>query len=219
MFTNKFTASVDYLINNLNKAFKNIFETENKELKKLLALKSENWQDLSCPTTLSDGSIYIFSYELKLIKQAIFHIKNHKNEELATSMTSIAIPIMESKIEDYGTRVIVACIPSSRHSKINRGYNPSELLAKSLSKQLGAHFLPNLLVKTRETESQKELSRSKRLSNVTNSMKPKDKYLGQIKDSIIIIVDDVVTTGATLREAKRSLGNLPKQIICLALSH
>lgn len=219
MFINKFTRWIDFIANNLTRAFKIIFSSNNKELEELLSLEPKNWQSLSCPTTLSDGSIYIFSYEIKLIKGAIFHIKNFKNQQLANSMTNVAIPILKSKIKDLNSELIVTSIPSSKQSRMNRGYNPSELLAKSLAEQLNACFIPNLLVKTRQTQAQKELSRSKRLSNMLNSMKLKDKYEHRINASTIIIVDDVVTTGATLKEAKRALEGQSKQVICLALSH
>ena len=73
-------------------------------------------------------------------------------------------------------------------------------------------------MKNRETKRQTTLKRSERLSNVKNSFGVLDAK--NISGKNIIIIDDVVTTGATLREAKKVLIHAgARKVLCVAIAH
>jgi ComF family protein len=99
-----------------------------------------------------------------------------------------------------GVRVIpVPLHPSKRRE---RGYNQSRLLGKALAESEGLGF-QDLLVKTRITVSQTTLEKKRRISNVVGSFGVNDS--GPFPLSGALLVDDVVTTGSTLRECAQAL--------------
>jgi len=89
----------------------------------------------------------------------------------------------------------VVVIPTSRAAMRRRGYRVTELLAR----RAGWRPLP-LLRRVRTTDDQRALGRVERAENLAGSMRAVDAGGRRI-----LLVDDVVTTGATLREAARAL--------------
>jgi ComF family protein len=87
----------------------------------------------------------------------------------------------------------------------SRLYNQSALLAMHLSKYTNIKFLPLVLQKTKDTSSQTGLEREKRLKNVINSFSVDNNYLDLIKGKNIVLIDDVMTTGATINECSKIL--------------
>ncbi len=94
----------------------------------------------------------------------------------------------------------VTWVPMTKTKKRKRGYDQSELLAKAAAKALELPCLP-LLEKARETETQHQLPRRQRLSNVKHAYEAKPECRGKA----VLLVDDIVTTGATLRECASAL--------------
>ncbi len=93
-------------------------------------------------------------------------------------------------------------VPVHASKRRERGYNQSRMLAKGLAGMKGLR-LCDTLVKSRKTVSQTTLEQDRRLSNVVGcfrSRKPGPSGLDRV-----LLVDDVVTTGSTLRECARTL--------------
>lgn len=86
-------------------------------------------------------------------------------------------------------------VPMTKKSEKKRGYNQSELLARSLSEKTGLP-VSDVLVKKKDTEHQAGLSRAERLTNLKDAFGIKNRSL--VKGKKILIVDDVATTGATI---------------------
>lgn len=93
-----------------------------------------------------------------------------------------------------------AYVPLSRAGKRRRGYDQSRLLAKSLAKALGIPLL-DILEKARETEIQHSLGRAARLENVKGAYRAR----GGAEGKDVLLVDDIVTTGATLCQCAGAL--------------
>ena len=102
-------------------------------------------------------------------------------------------------LENTDRDAIITTVPLHIFSYLKRGYNHSELLAKSIAKQEGNIFR-NLLRKSRLTKHQAKLARSERLRNVRKSFSLRKKYLKEMIWKDIIIIDDVISTGSTLNE-------------------
>lgn len=90
----------------------------------------------------------------------------------------------------------IVFVPMTDKRKRERGYNQSEELAKALSKLIEVPIESDVLVKTKDTDSQVGLERRERLKNVKGSISLRNRAL--IKDKRVMIIDDVMTTGATL---------------------
>lgn len=139
----------------------------------------------------------IFSYQDKLIKKIIHSIKYFHRKDLILPLTSILAEEMNTK---NITGVLVP-IPMPRLRRYMRGYNQSREIAAILSKHCSLP-VDNLLKRTYSPDRQVRMkSRGERLMNQKDSF-----AITKIVDGIdIILVDDVTTTGSTLREAKRIL--------------
>jgi ComF family protein len=97
----------------------------------------------------------------------------------------------------------VTAVPMSRLKVLLRGYNAAELLAERVARHAGLPFRPGLLRKVRRTRPQADLELEERLAN------PRGAYRSKPVRGIVLLVDDVLTTGATANacaEALRAAG-------------
>jgi len=126
-------------------------------------------------------------------------------DDLATAM----LPMRPST---DGPSVLIP-IPLAPKRLRERGYNQSEMLARSLARQWRIPVQVDVLVRTRETPTQTALTPGTRLANVAGAFAPgpwcdrltPGRRPGVSRDTTYILVDDVFTTGATLAEAARGL--------------
>lgn len=88
----------------------------------------------------------------------------------------------------------ICFIPMTKKAERKRGYNQSKLLAYSLSKRIDLPVLRGALVKKKETRQQKNLTRKEREQNLAGCF---TAYKKKVAGRTIILVDDVMTTGAT----------------------
>lgn len=95
----------------------------------------------------------------------------------------------------------VVFVPSTRREKRRRGYNPGELVARAVAKELGLPLCA-WLVKLTETAPQKTLSAERRGGNLLGVF---DVTEDTLEGKTVLLVDDVVTTGATLDECAKML--------------
>ncbi|MGB2601828.1 MAG: phosphoribosyltransferase family protein [Candidatus Omnitrophota bacterium] len=90
--------------------------------------------------------------------------------------------------------------PSKRRA---RGYNQSELIATILSQEISVPVQRHTLIKTKNTGPQTALARNKRMRNLDGSFAVVDRTL--VTGRNLVLVDDIVTTGATLETCAREL--------------
>ena len=85
-------------------------------------------------------------------------------------------------------------VPMTKKAEQKRGYNQSRLLCEGLSKIVNVPIL-DCLVKEKETKRQATLTKTERLKNLEKAFKVVDKK--SVKDKVLVLVDDVTTTGST----------------------
>lgn len=147
---------------------------------------------LSCKNTYIavDTARSVFTYTppiSDLIKKFKFNNKRYLSEIFATFLK-------DEYVKNGFTADYIVYPPMTDKAKKKRGFNQTELLARHLSQQTGVPFIDNF-IKVKDTERQVELSRELRLKNLIGAYKIADKKI--IKDKTVLIVDDVLTTGAT----------------------
>ena len=114
----------------------------------------------------------------------------------------------------FGDADIISWVPVSGLRKLRRGFDQSQLLAIAVAREMGTKALP-VLKKIRHTPPQSRLSSASfRRANVSGAYKVVN--LQRIAGKKILLLDDVVTTGATLLSASLSISSVPGVTISLA---
>jgi ComF family protein len=98
---------------------------------------------------------------------------------------------------------IIIPVPIHRKRLRKRGYNQSYLIAKEVSKILNNKLVYNLLFKIKNTVPQRILNEKQRRQNVKQAYAVKDNQ--KIKNKVILLIDDIFTTGATVDECSKKL--------------
>ena len=152
------------------------------------------------------------------IQKLLHHIKYKNNQELAIIMgRMMAQAFLSFKLFEECDTLIPVPLHIKKMRK--RGYNQSSLLAKGINEILKKELLDNLLIRTRSTETQTKKTRYNRFENMKNVFKVIDKSL--IENKHVVLIDDVITTGATLEGCIYALqkeSNCKVSICCLAAS-
>lgn len=104
--------------------------------------------------------------------------------------------------EGYDCDVVVS-VPISKERARKRGYNQSQIVAKSLAESLKLPYVGECIVKSKDNIEQAKLSGKEREENVLGVYKVIDKTA--VKGKRVLVVDDVLTTGATMSEVARVL--------------
>lgn len=132
-----------------------------------------------------------------LIAQLKFHQQAGWAAPLATLLLSA--PWVEDTLAQADT---VLPIPLSPERLAERGYNQSLLLARQLSPDKTDD---RLLLRTRHTPSQRSLPRAERLANLVGAFAVDPLRAAEIRGQRIVLVDDVMTSGASLHTAAQVL--------------
>lgn len=128
-------------------------------------------------------------------------------------------PLLAQRIaEGLGGRFdLISYVPVSRWRRATRGYDQSELLARAVARCYGAQPVVTLH-KRRQNRTQSQLhSANARRANVSGVYTPvgPERFAGQR----VLLIDDIVTTGATLSEAARTLRAAgAADVVCAALA-
>ena len=98
----------------------------------------------------------------------------------------------------------ITYVPMFPSKEKARGYNQSKVLAEYLSERVDVPLI-DCCIKAIDTKSQTELNTIERIENIKDSFKFNKEFKDKIKGKTIMIVDDVITTGATISEISRVL--------------
>ncbi len=114
---------------------------------------------------------------------------------------------------------IITFVPMFELKQKARGYNQAQLLADEFSKKINIPCY-ELCVKVVDTTSQTELDNKERMKNVEDSFAFKKEFKDLIKGKRILIIDDVITTGATTSEISKVLKSAgSKECYVLSFAH
>ncbi|MEX1061869.1 MAG: ComF family protein [Patescibacteria group bacterium] len=128
-------------------------------------------------------------------------LKYKSLKRVAEVMAHLTLEDLAEKGIFFGKKAWVVPIPLSFWRQNERGFNQAEIFAQALARELKLKINPKLLKRVRNTPSQVSLSRGERSQNIQGA------FAGtrRIRKKDILLVDDVLTTGATVREAAKAL--------------
>lgn len=161
-------------------------------------------------------TLTLFPFTAAPVRAAIHEAKYHGNERAFALLAAALADYLRDADEGFRNPLIVP-IPLGRARSRERGFNQVEEIASRAARELGIATDAALLKRTRETASQVSLPRGARLENMRGAFsaaRPLDPA------RTYIVIDDVITTGATLQaavDALRDTGAI--HIIPLALAH
>lgn len=106
-------------------------------------------------------------------------------------------------------------IPVPLHNRRlrERRFNQSALLAQEIARKSGKAYIPDLLQRTRHTIPQQGLNYKERGKNVHGAFEVNENHLHAVKGRVILLIDDVYTSGATLNECARVMKQAKAAIV------
>jgi ComF family protein len=168
------------------------------------------------------GAATLLPFTDERVRGALHEAKYQGNARafalLAAVLSEYLREAMNERFE-RGSYVLVP-VPLGAARRKERGFNQVEEVLKRVAKGLQLSLDSSLLVRTRETSSQVSLPRAKRLENMKNAFACPSKLEERSRDTIYIVVDDVLTTGATLSAACSALHAAgASHVLAIALAH
>lgn len=134
-------------------------------------------------------------------RQLVLAFKNGR-EAYATPM---AAAMLRAAPDWVGPDTLVCAVPLHRWRLAARGYNQALVLARAIARASGAPLHPDLLVRVKATPRTNGLSRRQRQLNVKGAFRLAPDAGARIAGREVILVDDVMTSGATASAAARLL--------------
>ena len=102
-------------------------------------------------------------------------------------------------------RPIVIPIPLHHHKLKTRGFNQAELIAKGFCQVTKYKLIADGLTRTKATQAMFDLKRDQRQANIDKAFQLSERLIKKPPRSPILIIDDIYTSGTTVREATRTL--------------
>jgi ComF family protein len=163
----------------------------------------------------TDTIFFLSHYADKSIRALIHEAKFHGNARANTLLNILVVKYLEKHVGKFD---LIIPIPLSRARMRARGYNQVLEIINSGAEKLHIPIETTVLVRERDTCPQSELSRSERLTNLHDAFNV--VHGEKIKGAHILLIDDVSTTGTTLKTAKAMLLPFkPASITLLAIAH
>jgi ComF family protein len=134
------------------------------------------------------------------LEQLLGALKFERHDFLDDALAAL----LEETLRERGDLAFdgIVPVPMGRAKERRRGYNQAELLARALSRRLGIRCDMTLLTRRQERATQSTLPKRERAANVRDAF----AAAFPVKGKAILVVDDICTTGETLRACASALG-------------
>ncbi len=133
------------------------------------------------------------------VRDALHKLKYRRDMALGDAL---AVPLSEFVVSLNWQIDIIVSVPLGKKRFKERGYNQVGLIARPLALATGITFAPDALTRVRETPSQVGLARAERRANVSGAFQAEKT---RVNDRIVLLMDDVATTGSTLSSCAEAL--------------
>lgn len=148
------------------------------------------------------GHVWPLGIYRDALRDAIVCMKRQYFEPLVFAMGRLLGKELSDRIQDSSPDIVVP-MPIHWTRRLSRGMNVSELLVESMKRTLRVRTAPKLIACCRKLKKQGTLGPQERIANVKGAFRVSTAY--NIKNLRVLLVDDVMTTGATANEAAKVL--------------
>ena len=140
-------------------------------------------------------------YEYNTIQESVYRFKYMGRREYASFYGQQIAEQLREQFREWKVEALVP-VPMYKSKKRRRGYNQAEELAGAIGKCLKLPVYANLVSRIRCTTPQKKLSRSERQNNLKKAFKI---CADDVKLGVVVVIDDIYTTGSTIDEIAKEL--------------
>lgn len=177
---------------------------------------------------LSGTTAALFDYHNPLVKKAIWALKYHRKRAIGEYFGNALYREFFKQLlrgqKLSKEEIILIPIPGGKKTVAMRGYNHAAIISNAIAKYGHADGMristdSNILYKKREIQQQvKARERKERERNVEDIFAVRHGEI--LRGKTVIIIDDVITTGATVKEARKAIKAYgPKRVLVLAVAH
>ncbi len=162
---------------------------------------------LLSPEAVADPPVYararaVAHFEDGPVRRLVHRLKYSDRIELAKPLGAW---MARAGNEILAEAEVLVPVPLHRRRLAVRRFNQAQVLAQAISAQCGVPADPFILARVKPTPSQVGLSRSQRALNLQGAFRVSDGKAGQIEGRAVVLIDDVMTSGATANAASRAL--------------
>ncbi len=137
------------------------------------------------------------------LREYLSELKYRYRPELGLALGELLVEWAKLHREYFKKINIIIPIPIHSQKMAVRGYNQAELLANPLQRYLGIYIKSAIIIRDKITESQNSLHKEERFYNISGAFRLLDTR--GLPGARVLLVDDILTTGATVSEAARIL--------------
>jgi ComF family protein len=172
-------------------------------------------EGMLCPACIQNSPHYdcvrsVFIYN-DVSKRIILNLKHHDATHLAKYMSHYMTTHHFGLLDKCD---IIAPIPLHQMRLFTRKFNQSALILNHFPQAKAAHIY-DLLIRKRNTPIQANLDARRRIKNVKSAFSINKKYIDNLKDKTVLLIDDVFTTGATVNECAKLLKRKGAKEVCV----
>jgi ComF family protein len=138
-----------------------------------------------------------------VIKELIHGFKYKNKDYLGETLSSLMIEFIKGYNLDMNDLDLIIPMPLHTARLREREFNQAEILSNHIGKEFNKHVANNILIRRTLKKPQVELKNEERFSNIAGSFALNQK--NPVKGKNILLIDDVLTTGATASEAAATL--------------
>lgn len=177
--------------------------------------RSFRFSTLRAHTTLHAG----FAYTRGNVIQSVVH--HSKYASMMRLASHLGAALVEQIPDAFASAELIVPIPLHRTRLAQRGYNQAERIAHGIAASTGIPVAPaSLLRRIKQTETQTNKDRTEREENVKGAFRIRADAADWLRGRSVLLIDDVMTTGATLASAAAELDSAgPKAIDVVAFSY
>ena len=145
-------------------------------------------------------------------RQLVLSLKHGDRTDIvqpaAKWLARVAAPLLTAQ-------TLVAPVPLHRMRLLKRRYNQAALLAQALAQEVSAAYCPDLLLRTRGLGSLEGLGAQARAEKLKGAIKANPRHQTLLEDGHVLLVDDVLTSGATLKAATEACFAANAKDVCV----